>query len=172
MTPVDNPLVANVAGIATTAAASAVTSPLATQYLGAPIACFGYAAIGSVLSYAWGDPEERRLMLLFKVTSTTFFSVAAAVILPDLVDWEIRESSLPALSLMIAMFARWLIPAFRKGIPALVKAAMETLGSAIGARRRSDDSWREMPPRDMRGPGDYERHTPPSRGNDDVDQGY
>lgn len=172
MTPVDNPLVANVATAVATAAASAVTSPLATQYLGAPVACFGYAAIGSVLSYAWGDPEERRLMLLFKVTSTTFFAVAGAVILPDLVDWEIRDSSLPALSLMISMFARWLIPAFRKGIPALVKATMETLGGAIGARRRNDDPYRDFPARDPRDPVDYERLTPPKRGEDDVDQGY
>ena len=172
MTPVDNPLVANVAGIATTAAASAVTSPIATQYLGAPIACFGYAAIGSVLSYAWGDPEERRLMLLFKVTSTTFFSVAAAVILPDLVDWEIRESSLPALSLMVAMFARWLIPAFRKGIPTMMSSMMDTLGRAIGARRRGVDEYRDFPPRDSRDPVNYERFPPPDRGSDDVDQGY
>lgn len=131
-------------------AVAVVAAPVAVSFMGAPMSCFGYAVLGAVFSYGWGDRESSNLIALFKIGGVVFFSVAVSVFLPDFADWDIDPKSQPALSLAIAMFARWIIPALKSAIPSAAKGFANMFARALGTPRGRNDPYGNFtPPDDM-----------------------
>lgn len=117
----------------TTTAAALPASEYVVPMWGASISAFGLAAIGSVMSYAWGKPEGTRALLFFKSLSVTLFSVALVVVGPDLFGWELKPESQPPLAFIIATFGRWLIPAMKRAVPAMAQGLATMFSKSVNS---------------------------------------
>lgn len=149
-------------------AVAIATAPAAVNFMGAPMSCFGYAVLGAVFSYAWGDRESSHAVALFKIGAVVFFSVAVSVFIPDWADWDIDPNSQPGLSLVVAMFARWIIPALRKAIPTAARGFADTVARTLGSRDRNNSYDTFPPPGDS---GDLPPMQKPPQDNSD-EPGY
>lgn len=101
-----------------TAVAAAVTTigwreqlnAIALPLVGVPALAVGAAFLGTLCSFAWGDPEPDRRRLWAVAVTGTFFGATGAALLPFLMGWENADNLRAPLAWALGFWARHLIP--------------------------------------------------------------
>lgn len=97
------------------AAGGAISPEVSVPYLGVPINVVVAASAGAVAGFAFAGKLESRL----RVFQVAFASVVLGCAITTLLElymtyklgWEVETRALPAIALIVACVARWLVPA-------------------------------------------------------------
>jgi len=116
-----------IASVVTASAATVVPSLFGFDsyiiaFIGVPFTVVGMAAAGSLMSFAFGSPEPKRLKLLFTAGAATLIGAAAVTGIPALLHInQIAEPAQPVAGFFYALFTRWAMPVFIDVLPMLIR---------------------------------------------------
>lgn len=119
---------------AQTVSMNGVSVPL----FGVPLTVLAMAAAGSLVGFAYGQPVQSRKALYAFAFANTLIGAWAAVLIPEWRGWEVSPMAQPPLAGALAAVARFTVPAFIEGIPAVVRRLMGAIGNAAQAPKAGD----------------------------------
>lgn len=95
-----------------------ITIPL----FGVKLTVVSMAAAGALVSFAYGKKVESRKVLYTLAAANTFLGSIGAAILPAALGWEwVKPELTPALAAIIAIAARWIVPAAIDLVPEFLR---------------------------------------------------
>jgi hypothetical protein len=99
-----------------------ITIPL----FGVKLTVISMAAAGALVSFAYGKRVESRKMLYTLAAANTFIGSVAAAILPAALGWDwVKPELTPALAAVIAIAARWVVPAAIDLVPEFLRKILK-----------------------------------------------
>lgn len=111
---------ANVGLLGALAALSLNDSTL--PFLGVPLNVVTVAALGSIVSFAWGEPVKDRKKLCAYALGSIFIATTGVAVLPAMLGWEWVSDNVQApLAGLVAVGIRFIFPHLLPLIPELAR---------------------------------------------------
>lgn len=101
---------------------SIVFNDISLPFFGVHLTVITMAVGGAIVSFAYGEPITSRKKLYTLAAANTFLASICVAVLPAALGWEWVNNGLqPALAAMIAVGARWFVPAIITMIPEFLR---------------------------------------------------
>lgn len=80
-------------------------------FFNVPMTVVSMAALGSLLSFAWGEREEKKSRLYLIALASTFMGIITVAVFPDMMGWEwVSDPIKPPLAGGVALAMRFVFP--------------------------------------------------------------
>ena len=80
-------------------------------FFNVPMTVVAMAALGSLLSFAWGEREEKKSRLYMTALASTFMGIITVAVFPDMMGWEwVNDPIKPPLAGGVALAMRFIFP--------------------------------------------------------------
>lgn len=110
-------------------------------FFNVPMTVVATAALGALLSHAWGEREDDKRKLYLTALASTFIGVVSVAVLPRMMGWEWVEDTMQApLAGFIAIAVRHATPHMITLIPEILRKIfrLDTKGDSTASKGRSD----------------------------------
>lgn len=146
--------------IAAFAAVTATTTvphinDISVPLLGVPLTAIGMSALGVACAFAWSKRPVSRSELFFVSFASTLVGAVMVSVIPYLVglwngnaDYAWPKELQPPLALLFGLLTPWIVPAFKRAIPAFFTGLADTIVRAAGRKVERDSEPPVYIPRD------------------------
>lgn len=107
-------------------------------FFNVPMTVVAMAALGSLLSFAWGEREEKKSKLYLTALASTFLGIITVATFPDMLGWEwVTDPLKPPLAGGVALAMRFVFPHVITLVPEVLRKVFRLDSTTTGGNKRS-----------------------------------